>query len=39
MLKIESEKLNIELCECCGKETVKLTRFVYEDDETFAIII
>ncbi len=37
MLKIEFEEPNIEICECCGKETLKLTRFVYEDDDAFAI--
>ncbi len=37
MLKIEFEEPHLELCECCGKETVNLTRFVYEDDDAFAI--
>ncbi|RKS15683.1 hypothetical protein [Flavobacterium sp. 120] len=37
MIKIEFEKPNIETCDCCGKETTKLTRFVYKDDDAFAI--
>ncbi|MBF6640286.1 hypothetical protein IVB69_02925 [Flavobacterium sp. J49] len=37
MIKIEFEEPNIETCECCGKETIKLTRFVYKDDDAFAI--
>lgn len=37
MIKIEFEKPNIETCDCCGKETIKLTRFVYKDDDAFAI--
>jgi len=37
MIKIEFEKPNIEACDCCGKETKKLTRFVYKDDDAFAI--
>jgi hypothetical protein len=37
MLRIEFEELNIETCECCGKEIVKLTRFVYKGEDAFAI--
>ncbi|WP_144283022.1 hypothetical protein [Chryseobacterium echinoideorum] len=37
MLKIEFEEPNYELCECCGNTTIKLTRFVYEDENAFAI--
>ncbi|MBW8360827.1 MAG: hypothetical protein K0M56_01425 [Kaistella sp.] len=37
MLKIEFEEPHIETCDCCGKGIVKLTRFVYEDDDAFAI--
>ena len=37
MIEIEFEKPEIEICECCGKETFKLTRFVYKDEDAFAI--
>lgn len=37
MIEIEFEDPTIEICECCGDETVKLTRFVYEDGNAFAI--
>ncbi|RAR46643.1 hypothetical protein [Flavobacterium lacus] len=37
MIKIEFEEPNIETCECCEKESTKLTRFVYKDDDAFAI--
>jgi len=32
MIEIEFENPNIEICECCGKETLKLAKFVYTDD-------
>ncbi len=37
MIEIEFEDPHYEICECCGNTTVKLTRFVYADDEAFAI--
>ncbi|RZL41137.1 MAG: hypothetical protein EOP00_25410 [Pedobacter sp.] len=37
MLEIEFEEPNFEMCDCCGKEIVKLTRFVYKDHDAFAI--
>jgi len=37
MIKIEFEKPNITTCECCGGKTVRLTRFVYQDDDAFAV--
>ena len=37
MIKIEFEKPNLETCDCCGNETTTLTRFVYKDDDAFAI--
>lgn len=37
MIKIEFEKPVEEICECCGNTTVRLTRFVYKDDDAFAI--
>ncbi len=37
MLKIEFEEPTTELCTCCGKETIRLTRFVYENADAFAI--
>ncbi|WP_417941723.1 hypothetical protein [Flavobacterium sp. RS13.1] len=37
MIRIEFEEPVIELCDCCENETVKLTRFVYKDEDAFAI--
>lgn len=37
MIEIEFEDPHYETCECCGNTTVKLTRFVYANDEAFAI--
>lgn len=37
MLEIEFEEPLSEICDCCGNTTVKLTRFVYENDNAFAI--
>jgi hypothetical protein len=36
MLKFEFEDPTETRCACCGKPTVKLTRFVYQDDVPFA---
>ncbi|MDR6763300.1 hypothetical protein J2Y38_003519 [Flavobacterium sp. 2755] len=37
MIKIEFEEPTIEICKCCNNEIVKLTRFVYKDEDAFAI--
>lgn len=37
MLEIEFEEPLNEICDCCGSTTVGLTRFVYENDNAFAI--
>lgn len=37
MLRIEFEEPTELLCECCGKTTVRLTRFVYKDNDAFAV--
>ena len=37
MIEIEFEEPKFEVCECCGNETVKLTRFVYKDNDAFAV--
>ncbi|MET0944828.1 MAG: hypothetical protein ABWY22_05440 [Flavobacterium sp.] len=37
MIRIEFEKPIKEICSCCNNEIVKLTRFVYKDEDAFAI--
>jgi len=37
MIEIEFEEPTEEICECCGNTTVRLTRFVYQDGDAFAI--
>ena len=37
MIKIEFEEPTETQCECCGKTTVTLTRFVYRDGEAYAV--
>lgn len=37
MIRIEFEEPNKEICNCCNNEIVKLTRFVYKDEDAFAI--
>ncbi len=37
MLRIEFEDPIKAECECCGKETVRLTRFVYSDNDAYAV--
>jgi hypothetical protein len=37
MIRIEFDVPEISPCSCCGKPTVRLTRFVYRDAEPFAI--
>lgn len=35
--KIESSKPSLSSCDCCGGTTVRLTRFVYRDEDAFAV--
>lgn len=37
MIEIEFEPSTIKLCECCGTETVSLTRFVHKDGNAHAV--
>ena len=37
MIEIEFEDPTVDKCECCGKEMVRLTRFVYQDGDAFAV--
>jgi hypothetical protein len=37
MIEIEFEEPTIKKCECCGKDTVALTRFVHQDGNAFAV--
>ena len=37
MIEIEFEEPNVFDCECCGNETKKLTRFVYNNDNAHAV--
>ena len=37
MLRSEFEASTESVCECCQNTTVKLTRFVYQDDNAFAV--
>lgn len=37
MLRIEFEEPEKSVCDCCGNTTVRLTRFVYKDDDAFAV--
>ena len=37
MIRIEFEAPKESLCACCQNTTVKLTRFVYQDDNAFAV--
>lgn len=37
MLEIEFEEPSTFTCECCGGITSRLTRFVYQDDDAFAV--
>lgn len=37
MLKIEFEEPTYSECECCANTTVRLTRFVYQDGDAFAV--
>jgi len=37
MISIEFEKPKLSECECCGKATTRLTRYVYNNGEAFAV--
>jgi hypothetical protein len=37
MIEIEFPKPQTSICECCGGATTRLTRFVHEDGDAFAI--
>ncbi len=37
MIEIEFENPTVDKCECCGDEMVRLTRFVYQDGDAFAV--
>ena len=37
MIEIEFEDPTVDTCECCGKEMVRLTRFVYQEGDAFAV--
>jgi len=37
MIEIEFEPAEIHICECCGKDTVRLTRFVHKDGNAHAV--
>jgi hypothetical protein len=37
MIAIEFEPPSVSQCECCGKETVRLTRFVTDDGNAHAV--
>jgi hypothetical protein len=37
MIEIEFEKPKIDQCECCGNESIRLTRFIYSDGNAHAV--
>lgn len=37
IFEIEFDEPKTSVCDCCGKKTVSLTRFVYKDGDAFAI--
>jgi hypothetical protein len=37
MIKIEFEEPILSRCDCCGETTTQLTRFVYKNDDAFAV--
>ena len=37
MIEIEFEEPETTKCECCGNTSIRLTRFVYQDDDAFAV--
>jgi hypothetical protein len=37
MIEIEFEEPTIDKCNCCGSNIVRLTRFVYQNDDAFAV--
>lgn len=37
MIRIEFEEPNVEVCNCCNNEIIRLTRFVFKDEDAFAV--
>lgn len=37
MIEIEFEQPTRGICECCGNTTTRLTRFVYQDGDAYAV--
>ena len=37
MIEIEFEEPSVSTCDCCGKSTVRLTRFVLKDGNAYAV--
>ena len=37
MIEIEFEEPDVSRCECCGKDTIRLTRFVLKDGNAHAV--
>ncbi len=37
MIRIEFEEPTSSSCACCGKATIRLTRFVYRDEDAYAV--
>lgn len=37
MIRIEFDEPNLSHCDCCGNTTTRLTRFVYKDNDAFAV--
>ena len=37
MIEIEFETPTVDKCDCCGQEEVRLTRFVYQNGDAFAV--
>ena len=37
MIEIKFEEPNVTDCDCCGGKTTRLTRFVYQDGDAFAV--
>jgi hypothetical protein len=37
MIEIEFDDPEKNICECCGNESTRLTRFVYQDNNAFAV--
>ena len=37
MIEIAFEEPQYEVCECCGNKSTRLTRFVYQNNDAFAV--